>query len=78
MLYLPRTWPVGIPLLTDESFSPWFARIARAHGATTSELYRIALPGGRIGGIDLDRLVCDGMIFPEFPIEPFTRAETSE
>lgn len=41
-MYLPRTWPVGIPLLTDESFSSWFARIAWAHGAAPSERYRIA------------------------------------
>lgn len=61
-MFLPRTWPVGIPLLTDESFSSWFARIAWAHGATPSELYRIALPGGRIGGIDLDRHACDDLI----------------
>jgi len=62
MMYLPRTWPVGIPLLSDESFSSWFARIAWAHGATPSELYRIALPGGRIGGMDLDRHACDDLI----------------
>lgn len=61
-MYLPRTWPVGIPLLTDKSFSSWFARIAWPHGATPSELYRIALPGGRIGGIDLDRHACDDLI----------------
>ena len=63
MMYLPRTWPVGIPLLAAESFSSWFARIAWVHGATPSELYRIALPGGRIGGIDLDRHACDDPIF---------------
>lgn len=61
-MYPPRTWPVGIPLQTDESFSSWFARIAWAHGATPSELYRIALPGARIGGVDLDRHACDDLI----------------
>jgi len=62
-MYLPRTWPVGISLLTDESFSSWFARIAWAHGATPSELYRIALPGARIGGVDLDRHACDELLY---------------
>jgi hypothetical protein len=62
-MYLPRKWPVGISLLIDESFASWFARIAWAHGATPSELYRIALPGARIGGVDLDRHACDDLIF---------------
>lgn len=53
---------VRIALLTDESFSSWFARIVWAHGATPSELYRIAQPGGRIGRIDLDRHACDDLI----------------
>lgn len=48
-------WPVRVGLFPDESFVSWFTRVAWAHGLSTAELYRTAIPGERLGGKDLDR-----------------------
>lgn len=61
-MYHETKWPIGVSLLSGESLASWFARLAWAHSVTPSELYRITLQGGRIGGIDLDRHACDDLV----------------
>lgn len=55
-------WPFRPRPVDDETFSSWFSRLAWANGLEPGELYRVALPGGRMHRADLDRFACDDLI----------------
>ena len=50
-------WPWRPPLLPDETFSSWFARLAAGNGLSPAELYRVAKAGAHPRPRDLDRYV---------------------
>lgn len=52
---MSSTWPSRPMPFSEESFSSWFSRLAIRNGLSPSELYRVALPGGRLFRADLDR-----------------------
>lgn len=51
-------WPFRPRPVGDEAFASWFSRLAWANGLSAGELYRVALPGGRMHRVDLDRFSC--------------------
>lgn len=55
-------WPCRPILMPGESFSSWFSRLALANGVSPSELYRVALPGGRMYRGDLDRIAPENLL----------------